>query len=156
MAKNVVPAGTAVVPSNVEKALDLIPWASEDEAVERIALRVLDAKSVREALSLPEESIGLRRTMVDKQFRIDSVSWLPSTIENQPFGRYALIEGVTKDGEVVVGTIGGLNVMLQLAKVVQYGGLPVWVTLRQVQSKSNPDRKPLWLQFAGDGTDEPF
>jgi len=149
-------AGTAVVPANVEKILELIPWASEEEAVDRIALRVLDAKTVKDALSPPEESIGLRRTMVGKQFRIDKVAWLPSSIQTQPLGRYALIEGVTKDGEIVVGTIGSQNVMLQLAKVADLGGFPVWVTLHEVQSKSNPDRKPLWLQFAGDNTDEPF
>ena len=94
--------------------------------------------------------------MVGKQFRIDKVAWLPSSIQTQPLGRYALIEGVTKDGEIVVGTIGSQNVILQLAKVADLGGFPVWVTLREVQSKSNPDRKPLWLQFAGDNTDEPF
>ena len=129
---------------------------SEDEAIERIALRVLDAKSVKEALTLPEDSLGLRNTMLDKTFQILTVAWLPSSQPKQPLGRYALIEAVTTDGEKIVGTIGGYNVMLQLARVAELGGFPVWVTLRQTISKSNPDRKPLWLQFAGDAGSDPF
>lgn len=144
------------LPANVTSALESIPWATEDDAQIRIALSILEAETPEEALTPPETKLGLRHKWVGKVFRILSASWVESTIEGQPLGRYLFCECATTDGEPFSGTIGGLNVMMQLARISELGGFPVTVRLEQVVSTTHPDRKALWLVRVGGKRGEEF
>lgn len=146
---DIVPATIDHLPEKAKVAIESVPWASDDDAAIRIALAIFDAETPEEVLTPPENKLGLSRKYVGKSLTFHDVTWLPSTIEGQPLGRYALVTVSDDTGELFPGTIGGLNVMLQLAAINEMGGFPFKAELVQMQSQSNPDRKPLWLKMAG-------
>ncbi len=114
----------------------LVFGTDDPQAVaERIALRDLQASS-------PEELFGVRelvagKDFVEKPFSLVSVEWAESTLEASDLPFFAILHGVTYDGEMVTIGVGAKAVMRKAAKADTEGWLPQWV--RIVRGKKTSD-----------------
>lgn len=128
----------------IPQFLTTLPWArTDDDAINDIVLRILNAESVEKAL---EQSDSVKfETLVDTVITIHGFRMMPSDIETG-VGAYALID-FTETGSDVhkVTTTSALGVMAQLWKIHQLGGYPVHVGVLEIDTGKNGKNNPLYL-----------
>lgn len=104
-----------------------IKLQSPDEVRQRMAMSLLDATTIDDILS--ENSTSSWQDHEGKPFLIRDVSYSPST-KRGGLGFYAIVDAIDMENDKpTVLTSGSENVVLQVAKLKQVGGLDVPVML---------------------------
>jgi len=146
---DVVKAGTITATSVVEflatgdKGKFVFTAANPEETARRIAERDLNAQSLDELLGGSSETIS-GRNYLNKPFQVNSVEWQASEIEGEGLPFYAVIHGISLDGEVLVITCGATSVVRKLAVMQSNSWLPAWVKITK-GSKTAGGYEPLDL-----------
>ena len=97
------------------------------EVAARIERQDLEATSAEQLFGSSEMVAG--KDFTDKPFRFERVEWQLSDIEGAGLPFYAVLHGVTYEGEVVVIGVGARSVVRKAAKADAEGWLPVWVKI---------------------------
>lgn len=110
--------------------------ADPAEVAARIAARDLNAQSLDELLGGGSDAIS-GKFYVNKPFQVTSVEWQLSDIEGEGLPFYAVIHGVSLDGEVLVITCGATSVVRKLAVMASNEWLPAWVKIVKGQKTAS-------------------
>lgn len=106
----------------VERLMQLLP-APDENTVEKIAAQIIAADNMVDENEM-WESTGSAK-LIGRRFRFDSLTLLPSTYDESPFGWYLGIQAVdTATGEEVFITSGSVNLVTSLVKAHFLGNLP--------------------------------
>jgi hypothetical protein len=149
--KKTEPKGELAYPDPPQWLAALEMVETDDDVAEKIGERIMNATSLKEALSASGQKLDKARDFVDRNITIERVS-LRRT--NLGCGAYAVIEAVDHETEEAVTiSCGAENVLRMLVKAQISGWYPFPAMFREAPSKSNPGQSILWLDQA---TDEPF
>ena len=123
-----------------------------EEVAQRIRDRELAAQSLGELLSGGEVISG--KNHVNKPFELRVVEYQPSDIEGEGLPLYAVLHGVSPDGERLVITCGAEGVVRKAAIIAARGWLPAWVKIA-LGKETAKGYKPLDLVAAPE-SERPF
>lgn len=128
----------------LETTLDRLPAMDMTDAVERSLERTLNATTAEDVLADPE-SQGLA-DLVGKTFWLQGVlGCLESTKKSGP-SRYLVLDCADDEtGMRFTATTGSLFAMARILKLWELGALPRRVRAVELESRSNPDQKSLWV-----------
>ncbi len=97
------------------------------EVAARIERQDLEATSIDQLLGASEMVAG--KDFVDKPFQLQRIEWQLSEIDAASLPFYAVLHGVTYDGEAVIIGVGARSVVRKAAKIDHEGWLPAWVKI---------------------------
>ncbi len=106
-----------------------------------VVQQIMTSTSVEDILN-PTKEVRHLRVNLNQTFLLSGFRVLKSkTYEGK---MYMAIFGITEEGEPVIYTTGGENVMAQVQRLNQLDALPVWV--EAIEKKTNNGFNVLWLQ----------
>ena len=134
--------------NETEYTPEVANWIPEDwpemvDADEQMTVvqQIMTSTSVDDILN-PSKEVRHLRESLGEVFLLSGFRILKSkTYEGKV---YMAIFGITAEGEPVIYTTGGENVMAQVQRLNQLDALPVWV--EAIQKKTNNGFYVLWLQ----------
>jgi hypothetical protein len=122
---------------------DLAQVSDPAEVATDIVRRILTSEGEQ---ALAQRTTTKAAEVLDKPLEIRAVRWLRSGIEDNPIGIYALVDAVDLgNGEELLVTCGGQNVMAQLLVLDRDESLPIKAYLEQMPETQRGFR-PLWLR----------
>ena len=116
-----------VLQGRIDAKTLVVGTGDPSEVAARIERQDLEATSIEQLLGSSEMVAG--KDFVDKPFQVQRVEWQLSDIDSAALPFYAVLHGVTYEGEAVVIGVGARSVVRKAAKVEHEGWLPVWVKI---------------------------
>lgn len=130
-----------------------LPWAqSDDDAVQDIVARILQAQTVEDVLARSEtvEFEQLSGVVII----VHGFKMLPSLLE-KGVGAYAVIDFTYDKGDThQITTTSSLGVLAQLATTYRLSGFPLRAAVLEIDTGKNGKNNPMYLAPASDATFE--
>lgn len=119
--------------------------ASPEDAAREIMMRIMEAKSVEDALS--NQSIDGWQDYIGQPVILESMKLNSSTFEEGPacYGVFSIT--VCATGERKIVTCGATNVLAQAIVIGELGGYPVRVRLVESGRVTVNGFRPCWLEM---------
>jgi hypothetical protein len=142
-----------LVEQSLVEGVELPELDDPDEIARQIIVRILKADDVEQVLE-PAGALGAR-DLLGVPLEISAVRWQRSSLDGGP-ALFALIEAQRLDeGEPVVVTCGGRNVLAQLLRLAQLSAFPQVVRIVEAERETSRGYRPLWLVPAQKGAKPP-
>lgn len=122
--------------------------ANADQTSIDIIAKILQATDA--AAVLGREDVLHARDYLGRPFKLIGVKFNKSEYDGAGPQFYALLDGVTADGEPLKITCGAKNVIAQAWKLLDLEALPISVELKQSEKATAAGFKVMWLEGAGD------
>jgi hypothetical protein len=108
-----------------------------------IVRRIMSAESIADVLEQTEAIHA--KDVLDTPIIVQGFRYQESDLEGGGIGFYMLLDCVTPQGEPYTITCGAVNVMAQLHRLNELGGLPIVGEMREVGKATRNGYKPMWF-----------